>query len=152
MTVESNLESLGIQLPPPPQPAGNYVPAVRVGNLLYISGMLPIENGKLRYEGPVGESCSIESAQEAAKLCALNILAVLKSEAGSWENVKRLVQLQGFVYGPAGFPDSPKVLNGASDLMVAVLGDKGKHSRAAVTVAGLPLRAAVEIQAIAELQ
>lgn len=152
MTVESNLAKLGIQLPPPPQPAGNYVPAVRVGNLLYVSGMLPMADGKVLYQGPVGDECSIEKAQEAAKLCALNILSVILSEAGSWDRVKRLVQLQGFVFGPGGFPDSPKVLNGASDLMVAVLGEKGKHSRAAVTVAGLPLKAAVEIQAIVELQ
>ncbi len=145
-------ENAKLELPPAPKPAGNYVPAVRVGNLLYISGMLPLHDGKISHEGPVGVTCSVEEAYRAARNCALNILAVARQELGDIEKIQRVVQLQGFVFGEPGFPDSPKIINGASDLMVEALGERGKHTRAAVTVAGLPLRAAVEVMAILQVK
>lgn len=151
--VEDTLEERGFTLPPFPRPAGNYVPCVRTGNLVYISGMLPMKDGAVLVKGPVGgDACTVEDARRAAAQCALNILAVVKEAAGSFENVARLVQIQGFVYGVPGFAESPQVLNGASDLFIEALGESGRHTRAAVTVAGLPMGAAVEITAIVALR
>lgn len=150
--IEEKLSQLNIVLPKTSIPKGNYVPSVRSGNLLYLSGTLPLSNGKIAYEGAVGVDRTIEEAYEAAKLCVLNSLAVTKSAIDSLDKIKRIVSLTGFVYAPLGFPDSPKVINGASDVLVEIFGEKGKHSRAAVAVAGLPLGATVEIQMIIELE
>jgi enamine deaminase RidA (YjgF/YER057c/UK114 family) len=152
MSVESRLAELGLELPPAPSPAGNYVPTVRVGNLLYVAGTLALKDGEISHRGQVGKEQTVESGYEAAKICALNTLAALKAGAGDLEKVKRIVLVNGFVNAVPNFAQSPQVLNGASDLFVAVLGDKGKHARAAVAVAGLPRESAVEIQVVAEVE
>lgn len=152
MSVEAKLIELGLELPPAPQPAGNYVPTVRVGNLIYVAGTLALKNGEVTHRGQVGAEQSVESAYEAARMAALNTLAALKAGVGSLEKVKRIVLVNGFVNAIANFAESPAVLNGASDLFVSVFGEKGKHARAAVAVAGLPRESTVEIQVVAEVE
>ena len=152
MSIEKKLESLGMVLPPLPAPAGNYVPVVRSGHLLFCSGMLCFRDGKLAYTGKLGREQSVESGQEAARCCVLNALANIKAVLGSLERVKQVVSVSGFVNGVDGFAQSPAVLNGASDLLVALFGDRGRHARTAVSVNGLPLDATVEIQMIVEVE
>jgi len=149
--IEAKLSQLNITLPETPAPKGNYLPCVRSGNILYLSGTLPIADGKVACEGAVGLEKTIEEAYEGAKLCVLNSLSVVKSTIGNLDQVERIISLTGFVYAQTGFRDSPKVINGASDLLVEIFGEKGKHSRAAVTVSGLPSGATVEIQMIVEV-
>lgn len=151
MSIESKLNELGLTLPPSPSPAGNYLPSVRTGNLLYVAGTIAIRDGEIVYAGQVGNDQTVESAYEAAKLCALNSLASIKAAAGSLDKV-RIVLVNGYVNAVSGFTDSPQVINGASDLFVAVLGEKGKHARAAVAAAGLPRNTTVEIQVVAEIE
>jgi len=130
----------------------NYVGFVQSGNLVFVSGQVPLKDGKLQYQGKVGAEVSLEDAQAAAKLCAINIIAQLKAACGGdLDRVQRIVKLGGFVNSVPEYGDQPKVINGASDLMVAVFGDKGKHSRAAVSAGALPLGVAVEIDAVAEI-
>lgn len=148
---EIKLKELGLTLPAPAAPAGNYVPFVRVGHVVHLSGVLCVADGAVTHAGKVGAEQTVETAYEAAKVCALNALAAVKSAAGSLDAVKRLVYLAGFVNGVEGFAESPAVINGASDLMVAVLGERGRHARAAVTVAGLPKNVTVEIQCVFEV-
>ncbi|MDP0501729.1 MAG: RidA family protein [Verrucomicrobiota bacterium JB022] len=144
--VEKRLQELGLELPGVPKAAGSYVLSRRTGNTLYISGMLPVRDGQLTCKGPVLEEKTLEQAQEAAALCVANALAVAQAELGSLDQIEAVLLLQGFVLAPPRFPDSPKVINGASDFLVKVLGDAGKHARAAITVSGLPLDATVEVQ------
>lgn len=151
MSLEAKIAELGLELPPAPKPAGNYVPAARTGNLVYVAGMLPIKCGEITHTGQVGDTQTIESAYEAARICALNSLAALKAVAGGLDSIKRIVFVNGFVNAASNFSDSPQVINGASDLLVQVFGDRGRHARAAVAVAGLPRGATVEIQIIAEI-
>ena len=151
MSIEAKLQELGLEIPPAPSPAGNYVPYVRTGNLVYVAGTLPLKDGQLTHTGKVGGERSVEEGREAARVCALNALASLKAAVGGLENIKRIVFVNGFVNGVPDFSDSPQVLNGASDLLVELLGEKGKHARAAVAVAGLPRCATVEIQVVAEV-
>lgn len=146
--VEEKLAALGYTLPGVAKPVASYVPWVRQGDLVFISGQLPLVEGRVTHTGAVGDDQTVEAAQEAARLCALNVLAIAKAALGSLEDVAQVVQLNGFVQAVPGFPDSPKVINGASDLMEGVLGERGRHSRAAVGVAALPLDATVEIQAV----
>lgn len=146
---EEKLESLGIILPSPPTPAGSYIPAVKTGNLLYISGQIPFEDGKVAYTGKVSDE-NLETAQKSAKLCAINILAQIKRELGSLDKVSRIVRLSGFVNSDKDFSNQPKVINGASDLIYEVFGEMGKHSRIAVGVASLPLNSMTEVDAIVE--
>ncbi len=150
--VENKILSMQLSLPKVSAPVANYVSSVRVGNLIFISGQLPMEDGKLKYKGKLGAHASEADGIEAAKLCALNILAHLKAEIGSLDKIKRCVKLTGFVNSTPEFIDHPKIINGASDLIVSILGDKGKHTRAAVGVASLPLGASVEIEAIFEIE
>lgn len=124
---------------------------LQVGNLVWISGALCLRDGELTHQGFVGEDLTIEEGSEAARVCALNLLAVLKDGLGDLERVVRVVALNGYVQARDGFPDSPVVLNGASDLFAAVFGERGRHTRAAVGVSGLPKGAAVEIQGIFEI-
>ncbi|MGD8708297.1 MAG: RidA family protein [Nitrosopumilaceae archaeon] len=147
--IEQKIEALGITLPSPPTPAGSYIPAVKTGNLLFISGQIPMENGKLLYTGKVSDS-NLEEAQKSAKTCAINILAQIKRELGDFEKVSRIVRLNGFVNSQPDFSQHPKVINAASDLLFEIFGDKGKHSRIAVGVANLPLNSMTEIDAIVE--
>lgn len=151
MTSEERLNSLKIELPPVPKPAGNYVPWVRTGSLVYVAGTLPLSQGALSHTGKVGEQHDVQAGAVAARMCALNTVAILREAAGGLDKVKRIVMLNGFVNAVAGFAQSPQVLNGASDLFAEVFGEAGKHARAAVAVAGLPLDATVEIQVVAEL-
>lgn len=154
MSATKKLIELGIILPLPPAAAGAYVPAVRAGNMLYLSGALPMADGKLTHTGkidPANPDRGVDYGYAAARQCALNLLANIKAVAGSLDAVKRVVFVSGFVNGVDDFADSPKVVNGASELFVALYGDAGKHARAAVSVNGLPLKASVEIQVVAEL-
>ncbi len=150
MSIEDRLAELNITLPKAAAPAANYVPYVISGNHLYISGQIPMGANGLEYIGKLGENTSVEDGQAAAKLCAINILAQAKSALGDLEKVKRLVKLVGFVNSTPDFTDQPKIINGASDFMVAAMGDKGPHARSAVGVAALPFGVAVEIEAIIE--
>ena len=145
------LIELGIELPSAPAPAGNYVPAMQVGKLLYLSGAICFVNGGMTHTGKIGESRDIAYGQAAARVCALNLLAVANEQIGDLDKISRIVQLNGFVNGIPGFADSPAVINGASDTLVEILGDRGRHTRAAVAVTGLPKDSSVEIQAIFEM-
>ncbi|MBI3446753.1 MAG: RidA family protein [Magnetospirillum sp.] len=151
-SIATRLKQLGIELPVPPAAVANYVPFVVSGNLVFVSGQLPLEGGKIVVTGKLGDGVAIEDGVRAARLCAINLLAQAQAAAGGdLQRVKRLIRLSAFVASTPGFIDQPKVVNGASDLMVDVLGDAGRHARAAVGVASLPLDAAVEIEGIFEL-
>ncbi|WP_281301748.1 MULTISPECIES: RidA family protein [unclassified Iodidimonas] len=151
MTVDARLIELGITLPAPAKALANYVPFVKSGHLISISGQLPINADGLR-TGKVGADLSTEEAAIAARLCAINIIAQIKAACdGDLERVQRIVKLGGFVNCIDGFEQQPQVVNGASDLMVEVFGDKGRHSRSAVGVNALPLNAPVEIDALVEI-
>jgi enamine deaminase RidA (YjgF/YER057c/UK114 family) len=151
-TVEDRLRDLGYELPVVPRPAGSYVPTIlATGALLFTAGQLPFKDGRLPYTGKVGEDVSVEEAKEAARLCVLNALSAVEAEVGSLENVRRVVKVTGYVASAAGFNDQPEVMNGASDLLGVLFGEKGLHARTAVGVAELPLGAAVEVELVVEL-
>lgn len=151
-TIEKRLAELGITLPPAPSPSANYVPYVRAGTLLTVSGQICYgADGKLAAKGRLGDGVSMEDGQKAARACALNVLAQVKAAVGDLDNVKRVVRLGGFINSAPGFTDGPKVMNGASDLMVEVFGDKGRHARSTVGVAALPADAAVEVEGLFEV-
>lgn len=147
-TIEARIAELGLTLPAAPNPVANYVPFLVSGNLLFISGQISKAADGSIVTGALGRDVDIEQGQAAARLCALNILAQAKSALGSLDRIGQVLKLTGFVNATADFADHPKVVNGASDLMVDVLGDKGRHTRAAVGVSGLPLNSAVEVDAI----
>jgi len=150
---EKKLNEIGINLPTPAVPVANYVGFVKTGNLVIISGQLPLENGKLQGIGKVGSAISIDVAKNCAKLCAINLLAQLKVACdGDLDKVKQCVRLGIFVNGDADFKDHSAVANGASDLIAQVFGDAGKHARAAVGAGSLPFGVAVEVEAIFEIQ
>ena len=150
--IEQKLASLGISLPTPASPIANYVPFVRSGNLLVVSGQLCFgADGKLAAKGQLGAGVSIEDGQKAARACAVNLLAQLKVAVGDLDKVTRVVRLGGFINSAPGFGDGPKVMNGASDLMVEVFGDKGRHARSTVGVSALPVDAAVEVEGMFEV-
>ena len=152
MSIDQKLESLKIDLPKAPDPVGAYVASKIVGNLIFISGQVSFDTSGKLIKGKVGKELNIEQAQEAARFCALNLLAQLKKICnGSLDKVKGCVKITGFVNSTDSFIDQPKVINGASDLVSKVFGDQGKHTRAAVSVNSLPLGAAVEIEAIFEI-
>ena len=152
MSVEDRLKDLGIALPEAAAPAANYVPFVRFGNLVSISGQLPMGQDGLAYQGKVGADLSEEHAKAAARLCAINILAQAKVACdGDLEQVRRIVKIGGFVNCVDGYGGQPGIINGASDLFVEVFGDKGRHSRFAVGANALPFDAAVEIDALIEI-
>jgi enamine deaminase RidA (YjgF/YER057c/UK114 family) len=150
-TVEKKLSELGVVLAEPTAPVANYVPFVRTGNLLMVSGQICLDAGKLVAKGQLGASVSIEDGQKAARACAVNVLAQVKAALGDLDKVMRVVRLGGFVNAAAGFVDGPKVMNGASDLMVAAFGEKGKHARTTVGVSALPLDAAIEVEGLFEV-
>jgi len=152
MNVEARLTDLGLTLPNPPAAAGSYVPSVRVGNLLYCAGTICLLNGQMTHVGQVGKEQTVQSAQKAAEICALNTLANVKAALGSLDAVARIVMVNGFVNAVDGFAESPAVINGASDLFVKIFGDAGKHARAAVAVNGLPRGSTTEIQVIVEVK
>lgn len=146
-SVEKKLAGLGITLPTPATPVANYVPFVRSGNLLVVSGQLCFgADGNLVARGQLGDGVSMDDGQKAARACAVNLLAQLKAALGDLDTVTRVVRLGGFINSAPGFADGPKVMNGASDLMVEVFGEKGRHARSTVGVAALPANAAVEVE------
>jgi enamine deaminase RidA (YjgF/YER057c/UK114 family) len=151
-TVERKLTDLGIMLPQPAAPVANYVPFVRTGNFMVVSGQLCLDDqGKLVAKGQLGSSVSIDEGAKAARACAIMLLAQLKAALGDLDKIARVVRLGGFINSVPGFTDGPKVMNGASDLMVAAFGDKGRHARTTVGVAALPLDAAVEVEGAFEV-
>ena len=150
MTTADRLSQLNLQLPPPPQPAGAYTRAVKSGELIFVSGQLPIADGKLQYAGTLGEDLDLEEGYAAAQLCALNALSVLNAETENLDHVT-IVRLGGYVASASNFFEQAKVINGASELMAQVLGDRGIHARLAVGAPSLPLGAAVELEVIAAM-
>lgn len=152
MTPQQRLKELGIELPPAPAPVGSYVPYVVAGDLVFISGQLPMRDGELVAAGKVGQALTIEQAGEAAKVAVLNAVAQVAVAAGGLEKIERIVRLGVFVNSADGFTDQPKVANGASDLLAEIFGDAGRHARAAVGVNELPLDAPVEIEMIARIR
>ncbi|MFL5259764.1 MAG: RidA family protein [Hyphomicrobiales bacterium] len=151
--IDTRLAELGITLPVPAKPVANYVGWVRTGNLVFTAGQVSFKDGKIEYLGKVGKDYSLEEAQNAARLCALNVIAQIKEACdGDLDRVRRIVKLVGFVNAVPDFADHPKVVNGASDVMVEVFGDKGKHARSAVGSGSLPVNVAVEVEAVAEIE
>jgi enamine deaminase RidA (YjgF/YER057c/UK114 family) len=150
--IETRLKELGITLPVAAAPAANYVPFAQTGKLLLTSGQLPLADGKLVHTGLLGRELGVEQGQEAAKACAVNILAQAKAALGDLEKIARIVKITVFVASTPEFTQQHLVANGASDLLVAVLGDAGRHARSAVGTAALPLNAPVEIEAIIEVR
>ncbi|MEQ8284874.1 RidA family protein [Thalassospira sp.] len=148
--IDAHLADLGITLPIATAPFANYVPYVVSNNLVHISGQITMENGELKFVGKLGKDFDVETGQKAARLCALVLIAQLKSAIGDLDKVTRVVKLNAFVNSAPDFTDQPKVVNGASDTMVEIFGDLGKHARSAVGVASLPLGVAVEIDGIFE--
>jgi enamine deaminase RidA (YjgF/YER057c/UK114 family) len=151
-TIEKRLSDLGVTLPAAAAPAGSYVPFVQSGKLLFTAGQLPLKDGKLQATGLLGRDLDTAAGKEAAKLCAINILAQVKAAIGDLGKIRRLVKISVFVASTPDFTEQHVVANGASDFLFTVLGDAGKHARAAVGMASLPLNAAVEIEAILEIE
>ena len=148
--IDERLKELSIEIPIPPSPAGSYIPIITTGNLAFVSGQIPMKEGKVVFEGKVPENQSMDSAREAAKICIINGLAQLKANLGSLDKITKFVRISGFVNSNSDFVEQPKVINAASDLLVEVFGDMAKHSRIAVGVASLPLNSTVEIDMIVE--
>ncbi len=148
MKVEEKLAAMGIELKEPPKPVAAYVPAVQWGLLVFTSGQIPLVDGKLRYTGRVGAELTLEQGYEAARICAINCLAALKSVIKDLDDVKKIIKVTGFVASAPGFRDQPKVINGASELLGEAFGPVGAHARSAVGVAELPLGAPVEVEMV----
>jgi enamine deaminase RidA (YjgF/YER057c/UK114 family) len=150
-TPEERLQELGVSLPAPATPVAAYVPCVRTGDLVYVSGQVPMVDGKPSHLGHLGDDVDLEAGRAAARTCAVNVLAALKAELGELSRVWRVVKVTGFVASTADFTDHPKVVNAASELFGDVFGDAGRHARVAVGVAALPLGVPVEVEAIVEV-
>ena len=148
--IEDKLKELSIEIPIPPSPAGSYIPVVTTGKLAYVSGQIPMKEGKVVFEGKVPEIQSVDSARDAAKICVINGLAQLKANLGSLDKITKFVRISGFVNSSPDFTEQPKVINAASDLLVEIFGDMAKHSRIAVGTSSLPLNSTVEIDMIVE--
>lgn len=151
MSPEERLKKLGIELPEAPIPLGSYIPVVKTGNLVFLSGILPVKQGKLTKQGRVGEDLTLDEAREEAKAATINALSVLKAHVGSLDKVKRCIKITGYVASASDFTEQPKVLNAVSDLLYEIFGEAGKHVRAAVGVNVLPLNSPVEIEFIFEV-
>ena len=150
---EQNIKNLGLNIPNPPKAVANYVPYKIVGKTMYISGQAPIQNGEVIYKGKVGSDITNEDAIKAARLCVINIIAAVKNGLeGNWDKLDSFVKLTGFVNCKDDFTDQPKIINGASDMLVDIFGDQGRHTRVAVGSNALPLGIAVEIDAIVQLK
>lgn len=148
MTIQDNLVRLGLTLPGAPRPVGSYVPAKQAGDLVFVSGVLPVKDGKIQMPGKLGVALTVADGAEAARLALLNALAILQQELGSLDRIKSIVRLTGHVASAEGFVDQPAVLNGASDLLVDIFGEAGRHARLALGAFELPLHAAVELELI----
>ena len=153
--IEENILALGIELPNAPPSAGSYVQVAITGNLVFVSGQIPVEPGSIpmqvKFKGKVGKDISLEEGQEAARLCTINALAQLKSTLGSLEKIRKFVKVSGFVNCDAAFSSHPQIINGALDFIVQLFGEKGRHSRSAIGASSLPLDSAVEIEFIVEI-
>ena len=149
--VEEKLAALGLAVPTPARPVAAYVPTARTGNLVFTAGQIPLVEGQLKYKGKLGLEISIEQGYDSARICALNCLGAIKAEIGSLDKVTRVVKVTGFVAAAQGFTDEPKVINGASELLVAAFGEAGKHARSAVGVAELPMGVPTEVEMIVEV-
>ena len=151
MGVEERLSELGIELPPPPRPVASYVPVVVSGGLACVAAQVPLVDGAMTYPGHLGADVTVEQGREAARRCALQALSALKEALGGFERLVRIVKVEVFVASSSGFTEQPKVADGASELLTEVLGEAGKHARAAVGVAELPLGASVEVAVLAQV-
>lgn len=152
VTFEARLAELHITLPPPPQPVASYIPAVRAGDLLFLSGTGPFKDGKVAYTGKLGKDLTVEQGYEAARLTLLNALAIVRQELGTLDRVVRIVRLSGHVASAEGFTQQPAVINGASDLLVQIFGEAGRHARLALGAAELPLNMCIEIELILQVR
>ncbi|HJR78144.1 MAG TPA: RidA family protein [Nitrospiraceae bacterium] len=151
MSFDARLEALGLELPAPPKPVASYIPAVRSGHLLFLSGMLPFRNGQLTCTGKVGRELTTDQGSAASRTAVLNALAVARQELGTLDRINKVVRMVGHVASAEGFGQQPAVINGASDLLVQIFGDAGRHARVAIGVAELPLNAPVELELILEV-
>ena len=149
--IEKRLKELGIIIPNAPKPAGSYIPVVLSGKLAFVSGQIPIKDGQVVYQGKVGDTQSIDDAQEAAKLCVINGLAQIEAYCGTLDNLEKIIKISGFVNSTKDFTEHPKVINAASDLLMKIFDEKGRHSRIAIGVSSLPLNATVEIDMVVEI-
>jgi enamine deaminase RidA (YjgF/YER057c/UK114 family) len=152
LSFEERIKDLGLHLPRIPEPVASYVPAVLAGDIIYVSGQLPLIEGKIRLQGKLGDEITVEEGREAAKICTLNCLASAKSVIGSLDNIERVVKVTGFIACAPGFSQQPQVLNGASNILIEIFGDVGRHSRSAVGVSSLPLNAPVEVEMILKIR
>lgn len=152
MSYEQKLLEMGLTLPPAPKPLAAYVPAVKMGGFVYTSGQIPMVNGQLEYQGKLGAELSVEQGYQAARVCALNCLSVIKAQVGSLDGIEQIVKVVGYVNSAAGFRQQPQVINGASELFGEIFGDAGKHARSAVGVNELPINAAVEVEVIVKIK
>lgn len=151
MSHEQRLTQLGITLPAPPKPVATYIPAVLAGELLFLSGVIPFRDGKLVFEGKLGRELTVEQGAEAARIALLNALAIIRQELGTLDRVKKVVRMTGHVASAEGFVQHPVVINGASDLLVRIFDEAGRHARVALGAAELPLNAPVEIELIVQV-
>lgn len=151
MSIDDHVSALGLVLPAPPKPVATYVPAVQAGDLLFLSGMLPFREGKVLSEGKLGKDVTVEQGYDAARLALLNALAVARQHLGTLDRVTRIVRMVGYVASADGFTQQPAVINGASDLLVKIFNEAGRHARIAVGCAELPLNAPVEIELIVQV-
>ena len=149
---EAILKELGLDLPEAPKPLGAYVPAVTAGNLIFLSGILPLVSGKLQYQGKLGKDLTVEQGYESARTAALNALAVIRQETGDLGRVNRIVRLSGHVASAPGFTQQPAVLNGASDLLLKIFGERGRHARLALGAVELPLSSPIELELIVAVE
>ena len=152
MSFEARLAELKITLPPAPKPVATYVPAVRAGDLLFLSGTGPFKDGVIAFAGKLGKDLTVEQGYEAARLTLLNALAMVRQELGTLDRVTRIVRLTGHVASAEGFTQQPAVINGASDLLVQIFGDAGRHARLALGAAELPLNMAIELELILQFK
>ena len=152
MSIEQKLQSMGITIPETPKPVAAYIPALQVNDLVFTSGQIPLVKGKLKFKGKLGGEINKEQGYEAAKICALNALSAIKGVIGNLDRIEQVVKVVGFVASSEGFSEQPAVVNGASELLQEVLGDKGKHARSAVGVAELPLGVPVEVELIVKIK
>lgn len=150
--VQDKLTAMGLELPPEPEPLARYVPAKRVGDMVYVSGQVPVRDGEFVHVGAVGSDLTVEQAQECARVCVLNALAAVKSVIGDLDGVAEIVQVRGFVNSAPGFGEQPEVLNAASELLVDLFGENGRHARAAVGTSALPRNLPVELEMIVRVE
>jgi enamine deaminase RidA (YjgF/YER057c/UK114 family) len=152
MSIEARAIELGLELPAAPKPLASYIPAVQVGELLFLSGVLPLRNGQLPVTGKIGRDLALEQGREAARLAVLNALAIARSELGTLDRITRVVRMVGYVASGEGFVQQPAVINGASDLLVQLFGEAGRHARVAVGAPELPLNSPVELELIFQVR